>query len=102
MNDEDHRLAERMARMEGILERMETAMSNMANAITELVRLDQKQIETANGLSRAFAALKELEARIATIELAIPILNLTSGWVRSGVVAVVGIVGFAIIYLVLK
>lgn len=97
----DHDTAERMARMEGALEEIRDAVKVIGSAITDIARLDQKHIETSNAIARTFAILEKLDERIGEIEKQMPIIKLATSWVFRGALAVVGIVGTAVVLLVI-
>ena len=84
------------------LTRIEAAISVISTAIVDIARLDQKHISTAEALSRVFEEIKATNVRVSAIELALPVLKLTSGWVRTGVIGIIALVGIAVIGVVLK
>jgi len=88
--------------LHGRLERIEAAIGAISTAIVDIARLDQKHINTVEALARVFEELKATNARVTAIELALPVLKLTSGWVRTGVIGVLSLVGLALLTLILK
>lgn len=94
--------SERLARIEGAVEEIRDAIKAMASAIVDIAKLDMKHSETSNGLGRAFAELEKQDERISKIEVSLPVLKLTSGWVISGTIAVVALVGTAVIVMVIR
>jgi hypothetical protein len=91
------------------LTRIEDAISVISTAIADIARLDQKHISTVEAMSRAFDEIKEtkeeirsISKRVTSIEIALPILNMTSTWVRAGVIGIISLVGISILALVLK
>jgi hypothetical protein len=84
------------------LTRIEAAISVISTAIVDIARLDQKHISTVEALARVFEEIKATNVRVSAIELALPVLKLTSGWVRAGVVGIIALVGISLIAVVLK
>lgn len=84
------------------LSRIEDAIKVISTAIVDIARLDQKHISTVEALGRVFEEIKATNARVAAIELALPVLNLTSGWVRAGVLGILSLVGIALVAVVLR
>ena len=98
----EHQMAERMARMEVLLGHLSETTEKIAGALSELVRLDQKQLETSEALQRAFGEIKNLSNRMNAVEQDLIIPKLISRWVIAGVLGVLAIVGSGVLYLVLK
>ena len=105
----DLRLAERLARTEGAVDdirnavgKIEEAVRTISEAMVALVRLDQKHIETSDALHRAFEEIEAVSTRVTAVELALPVLKLTSRWVVTAATAVVGLVAVAVVALVLR
>lgn len=100
--DLTHDHGERIARIEGAVEEIRDAIKAITTAIVDIARLDQKHVDTTLALTRVFDEIKEVKLRVSTIELAMPILNLTSNWVRAGVIGIVALVFMALAALVVK
>lgn len=75
---------------------IKVAQQRTAEALEKLVRLEEQQRTTANGLDRAFSTIKAQEERIRQLELAQPRQALMTGWMERGIWAVVGGAGLAV------
>lgn len=88
----------------------------ISNSLERLVRLEERHIETRESLSRAFAQIERhaqvihemhmaipanLEGRLRQIETSMPGLIEMRRWMTAGVLSVVGLVGAAIIGLII-
>lgn len=86
------------------VDRLEQAHVSIAESLKALVRLEQHHADTRSGLDRAWKAIevdrermgeiedripKDLDDRLTKIELAMPGLQETSRWVKTGVIATV-------------
>lgn len=76
---------------------MKSVLNRLTEAITKLALIEQQQGQASMALERAFKTIekvegrcKEAEGRIAAIELQMPLVRQTSGWVERVVVALVG------------
>jgi hypothetical protein len=56
----------------------------------QVIRLEERYLNHAAALERAFAVLTTMEGRIKEVEVQQPITKLVTGWVITGVVAVCG------------
>jgi hypothetical protein len=72
------------------MEQVERAIVQLTDMTRQLVRLEERHIETRNALERAFTAIDKQGQRLASIEQAMPKVNLATGWVFVAVAAVVG------------
>jgi chromosome segregation ATPase len=96
----EHDINSRLSGVEATLGDIRDAMRAVASAIERLTRLEERHAETRTALERAFTAQEKIEERVADIELKIPVLELTSSWVRRVVLGVLGVVGLALLALV--
>ena len=96
----DENMHSRISGVEATLGEIRDAMRAVASAIERLTRLEERHAETRTALERAFTAQERLDARVTTIERQIPVLELTSAWVRRGVLGVLAAVGLALLGLV--
>lgn len=80
---------------------VEDAVKSIAENLTQLTALEQKHIETREALGRAFSELKDHDVRIKAVEIEMPTLKLTRGWVITGVIGIVTLVGIAATSLVI-
>jgi len=77
------------------------ALVGIKDSLATLATLQAHHAETRDALARAFRAIADLDTRVDIVEKALPILNLTSGWVRTGVVCLAGLVLMAIVKMVI-
>lgn len=80
------RLLEAVIRVEAMgpdISEMKTSMRDMAQAITHLAVFEERQIHDRQALGRAFEQIEGHDGRIRTLELAQPIQQMTSDWVRK-------------------
>ena len=70
-------------------------MSKMSDAIERLARLEERHVNTASALERAFAAISKIDSRLAALEKSQPVQSMASGWIVNGAWAAVGIVALA-------
>lgn len=66
------------------------------------VRIEEKQIGTGEAISRAFGEISKLDERVKPLELAFPGLKEVRGWIITGVLGILGLLGTAVLYLVIK
>ena len=103
MIDQAHAVLDvRVTNLEKVVERVSTAVESIDESLKTLTRLDVKHDETRDGLSRAFISLEDHEKRMRTVEVEMPTVKLARGWAMSGVIGIVGVLGLAILHLVLK
>lgn len=76
---------------------MKNALGKLTEAIAKLAVIEQQQSQSAGAIERAFKTIEKIEgrcekaeSRIAAIELQMPMVTQTSGWVERVVVALVG------------
>lgn len=72
---------------------IEKTLQAISENLTKLASLEQKHIETREAIERAFNALEKHDTRIKSIETEMPTLQLVRGWVITGVVGILGLVG---------
>lgn len=70
-------------------------MSKMSDAIERLARLEERHVNTASALERAFIAIGKIETRITTLEKAQPVQSMTSNWLVNGAWAAVSVLALA-------
>lgn len=92
----------RVTNLEKVVERVSTAVESIDESLKTLTRLDVKHDETRDGLGRAFISLEDHEKRMRVIEAEMPTIKLGRGWLFAGVIGVIGLLGTAIVHLVLK
>jgi hypothetical protein len=99
-----------MMRLDGMqsdLGEMKTTLRELAASVARLAVIEEKQANTTAALERAFSAVaevqgdsKEMDRRLRNIELALPGLVELRAWVIRGILAGVGMIGFAVFKLV--
>ncbi len=99
-----------MMRLDGMqsdLGEMKTTLRELAASVARLAVIEEKQANTTAALERAFSAVdevqgdgKELDKRLRAIELALPGLVELRSWVIRGILAGLGMIGFAVFKLV--
>lgn len=77
------------------LEMIEKTLRAISDNLTKLAALEQKHIETKESVERAFNAIAGQETRIRAMELEMPTLKLTRGWILSGMMAILSLIGVA-------
>lgn len=71
---------------------IKSALNDLTRAITKLALIEERQLQAAASLDRAFTALDRLEKRIQRLETLAPLNAQASKWVFGGVWAIVGAV----------
>lgn len=98
MGTEDHKVLEfRVGALEGAVGEIKSAVKSIDQSLQSLARLETRHAETRDGLSRAFADIEDHESRLRTVEGEMPTMKLTRTWTLRGVVAVVAVVGLALV-----
>lgn len=70
-------------------------MSKMSDAIERLARLEERHVNTASALERAFTTISKIDARLVLLEKAQPVQTMASSWVVNGAWTAVGFVALA-------
>ena len=94
-------LDSRVTNLEKVVDRVSAAVESIDESLKTLTRLDVKHEETRSGLSRAFVSLEDHEMRMRAIEAEMPTMKLGNRWVFAGAAGIIGIVGLAVLYLVI-
>jgi hypothetical protein len=71
------------------------AVKSIDASLQTLARLEQRHLETREGLERAFSAITNQESRVKAIELEMPTLKMVKGWIISGALFIVAGVAVA-------
>lgn len=106
-------LEHRVSRVETDVLDMKDALKSIAESLHTLARLQAHYAETRDGLQRAFAEIEKnreiseekvekLGDRVREVEINLPTLKLTSGWVISGIIFAAVAVGAALVQLIFK
>lgn len=83
------------------LDRIESKVDKLAEAIMELVRLEEKMIQTQQALMRFGMRADDIEQRVEKIERKIPIYDMWSGWANKVALLVIAALCAAVLGLVL-
>lgn len=75
---------------------IEETLKAISDSLGQLAALEQKHIETREALGRAFKQLTDQDQRLRLVETELPTLKLVRGWVISGVIGVLGMLGIAL------
>ena len=103
MIDTNHAVLDvRVTNLEKVVERVSTAVESIDESLKTLTRLDMKHEEANKSIDRALVSIKDHETRIHGVELEMPTMKLVRGWVVTGAIALVGLMGVSIVNLVLK
>ena len=75
--------------------RLEDDSRSIAESLRVLVRLEEHHEQTRAALLEGKKTMTEHDGRIRSLEVAQPLLELTSYWVRAGVLGILTLVGMA-------
>lgn len=100
MSVNDMTIDGRVAVLERSCDDMRAAIFDIRDSLQVLARLEERHGETREALSRAFADIEKLETRVQKIELHLPGLIEMRGWVIMGMLGIAGLVGVALVGLV--
>lgn len=76
---------------------MKTSLNKLADAITKLALVEERQAESTRALDRAFKALEKIEGRVSAIELKMPEADKVSKWVERAIWASLTVVGWFVL-----
>lgn len=65
--------------------KLETSMQRMAEAMTRLVLIEERQVNVTNAVERTVASLQQLDERVRVLEVSAPIQQQTASWVAKAV-----------------
>lgn len=91
----------RLSVVENAVVRIENAVDKIADALTILTKIDAKHEAAAADIADNASYTRNVDARLQEIEKVIPQLMEVRGWIVRGVVAVIGMVGVALVGLVI-
>lgn len=95
-------LEHRVTRIETDVTEIKNAVKSIAESLRTLALLEMHHVETRDGLHRAFTEIEKIERRIRDIEINMPTLKLTSGWVIAGLLAAAGALGAGVVTIILR
>jgi hypothetical protein len=81
---------------------MKVAIREMSGALLKLAAIEQQHLETRHAMDRAFQKIEDFEKRLRPIEIAIPGLVETRGWVITMGLAALSMLLLAVVALVLR
>jgi hypothetical protein len=90
----------RLSAIEKNQELMSENLKEIGEAMRMLISLEQKHVETREALERAFKSLEQHNDRIHKIEIEMPTVKLTRGWVMAGVLFLCGIFGIQMVKII--
>lgn len=82
----DSSVAVAIARLDALSADMadvKSMLREMADAVTRLARVEERQAATSEALNRAFGELAKHETRIGALEVAQPLQKQSSDWVQK-------------------
>ncbi len=81
--------------------RISDSLEKFNQNMESIVRLEEKYMNNSEAIKRAFYACEKNDKRIADIEVKMPQLIETRGWVVNAVVGIVSLVGASVVGIVL-
>jgi chromosome segregation ATPase len=103
MPEQAHAVLEfRVNTLESTVNEIRSAIKSIDSSLQALARIEQHHQDTRDGLERAFTEIGDHETRIRGVEAEMPTVKQARTWIFSGAMGVVGMVGMAVVYLVLK
>lgn len=100
-NNEHGAMEIRISNLEESVGEIKRAVKSIDQSMQAMVRLEAHHAETRDSVARAFKAIEDQGARLRKLEEEAPKMRLVAGWVVTWVVGIVGLVGVALIGLVL-
>lgn len=73
---------------------IKTSLNKLADAITKLALVEERQAESAKALERAFKALEKLESRVSAIEIKMPEADKANKWIDRAIWAALATIGW--------
>ena len=80
----------RLNSLSGDVSELKDALREIANAITRLALVEERQTQTNGAMARAFNQLDKIETRVSAIEKELPTYRQSSSWVTAAVWATAG------------
>lgn len=90
---ENNVLAERIERIGDDVAAIKAEMQRIAAGMERIARLEERHATHNDALTRAFTRVEQIEQRLVKLEVEVPITRMVRGWVISGVIGVVGLLG---------
>ncbi len=110
-------LEQRMDHLGGTVMRVDDKLDSIASTLQSLVRIEERQIATNEKLSEGTKVMQDhdtrlrklevevpenLDKRLVGIETKIPSLVESRKWVVMGILAGIGMIGVAVVHMVMK
>ena len=86
----------RLGQLEGAIKDIREALTGINASLVTLTRLEVRHAETRDAMTRAHQRIDDIEVKLDEIMQAMPVLKLTSHWVKAGVIGIVGLVLLAV------
>jgi hypothetical protein len=91
----------RLAALENNQAEFRLVVKEIRDILEKLVRLEERHAESREALGRAFGQIEKLETEVDAIKIVIPSLVELRKWVVAGILGAVGLIGVALISLVI-
>jgi hypothetical protein len=91
----------RLAALENNQAEFRLVVKEIRDILEKLVRLEERHAESREALGRAFGQIEKLETDVDAIKIVIPSLVELRKWVVAGILGAVGLIGVALISLVI-
>ncbi len=86
----------RITALESTVSEVKDAVKSIDQSLKTLASLEVRHAETRDALGRAFSNIEDHEKRLRQIEADMPTMRLIKGWVITGVVGCMGLVGMGV------
>ena len=96
------RLEEKIKVVAGDISDVKDSLKDIAASLKTLAVLEEKHNTVSEAIKRAFVMLDKHAVRLDDIEKALPYLKLASSWLFKGILFVMGILGAAAMFVVLR
>lgn len=91
----------RLGQLEGAIKDIREALTGINASLVTLTRLEVRHAETRDAMTRAHQRIDDIEDKLDEIMQALPVLKLTSNWVKAGVICAAALLLGAVAKLVL-
>ncbi len=88
----------RLTVVENAVQRIEEAVTKIAVSMEKLARLEERHSTTNENLAKAVERIDELEDGMRQVEIALPMLKEGRRWMITGVLGLVGAVGYEVLH----
>lgn len=80
MSEDISLLTHKLDTVNAVVDDMKSTLKELANAVTKLTLIEERQINTAAALERAFQTLDKMDARVNSLEQHVPANKRISVW----------------------